>query len=368
MTTIFNAVIPDGNGFISHASVAVDSGRVVSVGQEQCGELDLNGDYLLPGFVDVHIHAFMGHDTMGGEEHLRHMSRELRKAGVAAFLPTTMSASAEDTLTALAGIDAVMKRPEPDGAVVLGAHMEAPFLAKEKCGAQMDDYFLAPTWENFCRVTGPYRSRVKMITLAPEPDGAPALIRCLAGSGITVSIGHTAATAEQAHAGFAAGATQATHLFNAMMPLHHRFPGAAGAALAEEKAAVQLICDGIHLHPDILAICARLKGDRAIMITDAMEAAGLPDGAYRLGGQDVFVKEGAARLASGVLAGSTLTMATGLRNLVSFGISPFQAVRMGTANPATSIGESRYGFLRPGCAAVLNRFSPDWRLKEVLSL
>ena len=196
--------------FAEGTDIWVKDGKITAIGQGLSAEgeeaLDLQGDVLLPGFVDVHIHAFMGMDTMNGEAAVRHMSRELKKFGVAAFLPTTMSASAEDTLKALRGIKAVMDNPEPDGAIVLGAHMEAPFLTESKAGAQIKEYFQLPCEENWRRCTGECEGIVRMITLAPEKEGALDFIRWLSGRGITVSIGHTNATAEEVHAAAEHGA------------------------------------------------------------------------------------------------------------------------------------------------------------------
>ena len=177
-------LIKNAKAFINGAfqegtDIVISDGRIAAIGQglavEGAETIDLKGDLLLPGFVDVHIHAFMGQDTMNGEEAVRHMSRELKKFGVAAFLPTTMSASPEDTQAALKGIKAVMDRPEPDGAIVLGAHMEAPFLQESKAGAQLKQYFVLPNEENWSAYTGPYAGIVRMITMAPEKEGA----RCL---------------------------------------------------------------------------------------------------------------------------------------------------------------------------------------------
>ena len=356
--------------FVSGASLAFENGKVTAIGgaEKPAGEAeDLGGDYLLPGFVDVHIHAFMGMDTMQGEEAVRHMSRELRKHGVAAFVPTTMSASAQDTLTALAGIEAVMKSPEKSGATVLGAHMEAPFLQPAKAGAQVKEHFATPTQANFERFAGKYGDIVRLITMAPELEGAMSLIRYLTGRGITVSIGHTDATAEIVHEAAENGASHVTHTFNAQSPLKHREPGVPGAALVDDRLACEVISDGIHLHPDIVRLLVRAKGPKlAVAITDAMEAAGMPDGQYQLGGQDVFVKEGAARLKDGTLAGSTLTMVNALRNLIGFGVAPETAALMTTLTPAQSIGNKEYGRIAVGAPAVFVRFDKDWNFKGVI--
>lgn len=340
-------------------------GSGLSGGQEDV--LDLKGDLLLPGFVDVHIHAFKGQDTMNGEEAVRHMSRELKKFGVAAFLPTTMSASPEDTVKALAAIKAVMEKPEAGGATVLGAHMEAPFLQEAKAGAQLKQYFALPNEENWQRYTGSYESIVRLITMAPEKEGALDFIEKLTERGIVVSVGHTSANGDTVHAAADHGAAHSTHTFNAQTPLNHRDPGVPGAVLVDDRIAAEFISDGIHLHPDVVRLIMRAKGAKlAVAITDAMEAAGMPDGTYQLGGQAVYVKDGAARLADGTLAGSTHTMIRAFQNLIRFGASPEDAAAMTTSTPAASIHNTEFGVIKEGAPAVFARFTGDYEFVETI--
>lgn len=368
---IKNAKAFMGGSFQENTDILVKDGKIAEIGAGLAvdGEevLDLNGDVLLPGFVDVHIHAFMGKDTMNGEEAVRHMSRELKKFGVAAFLPTTMSASPADTVKALEGIKAVMEQPEAEGAVVLGAHMEAPFLNEGKAGAQPKQFFVLPTEDNWQLYTGGNEDIVRLITMAPEKEGALDFITRLTNSGITVSIGHTGADAETVHAAADHGANHITHTFNAQTPLNHRAPGVPGAAMVDERIGCEFISDGIHLHPDIVRLIMRCKGkELAIAITDAMEAAGMPDGKYQLGGQDVFVKEGAARLADGTLAGSTLTMIRAFQNLMAFGATPEDAATMTTSSPAKSIGNQDFGVIKVGSPAIFARFTPDYQFVSTI--
>ena len=358
--------------FHEHTDVRIENGIVTELGKGlRAGadgeELDAGGRRLLPGFVDVHIHASAGHDTMDGEEHVRALSRFLRTLGVAAFLPTTMSAETAATAEAIAGVRRVMDRPEPDGAAVLGAHMEAPFLAASRCGAQRKECFLDPSAEAFRLLTGGDTGAVRIITMAPEKPGAEAFIRAATAQGIVVSVGHTEADAETTHRAADWGATHVTHTFNAQTPIHHREPGVPGAALTDDRLYCELICDGIHLHPDIIRLAVRAKGpDRILAVTDAMEAAGMPDGIYTLGGQQVTVRAGEARLKDGTLAGSVLTMPHALRSLIRFGIAPETAVKMCTQNPADSIGEKRFGRLRPGLPVPLTLWERDWSRMEVI--
>ena len=371
---IRNATALLGGAFHEHTEVRVHNGKVQEIGQGLENGLyedviDLEGDYLLPGFVDVHIHAFRGHDTMQGEAAVRAMSRDLFREGVAAFAPTTMSASAADTCAAVEGVRRVMEQPESHGARVLGAHMEAPFLQADKCGAQLKEFFMAPDVNAFLTLCGGHPEAVRLITLAPELDGSEEFIRWATGKGITVSIGHTGATAAQTHRAADWGATHVTHTFNAQPPLHHRERGVPGAALVDDRLYTEMICDGIHLHPDVIRLIVRAKGARrTVMVTDAMEAAGMPDGVYSLGGQRVLVKDGAARLDSGTLAGSILTMPVALGNMIRrFGIPPADAVRMCTATPADSIGEPLAGRLIPGSPAPLTRWSTEWTFRGILA-
>ncbi|MBE5802251.1 MAG: N-acetylglucosamine-6-phosphate deacetylase [Clostridiales bacterium] len=330
--------------------------------------LDLCGDYLLPGFVDVHIHGFAGRDAMEGEQAVRAMSRGLYQQGVAAFLPTTMSALPEDTRQAVEGVRAVMAAPEEKGARVLGTHMEAPFLNEEKCGAQQKQYFCDPSMEQMLLLTVGRLDGVKMITLAPERDGAEVFVRAMKEAGVVTSVGHTAATAEQTHLAADWGATHVTHTFNAQSPLGHRAPGVPGAALTDDRLYTEMIADGVHLHGDILRLMIRAKGaERTVAITDAMEAAGMPDGSYALGGQKVLVRDGQARLEDGTLAGSVLTMHGALENLIHrFDVLPEDAVRMCTLTPAESIGEEKAGRITPGAPLPLTRWSKAWRMMGIV--
>lgn len=366
------AAYMDGR-FCSGIDLRLMHGRVQEIGHGLVKglyeeELDLAGDYLLPGFVDVHIHGFRGHDAMQGEKAVRRMARDLYREGVAAFLPTTMSASADDTRAVVAGIRAVKERPDARAAAVLGAHMEAPFLNPAKCGAQRGEFLRAPSMAEFMDIVDGRPEDVRVITVAPELPGSEAFIREISGKGVIVSVGHTAATAEETHLAADWGATHVTHAFNAQSPLHHRAPGVPGAAMTDDRYYAEFIGDGVHLHPDILRLLIRAKGpERVVAVTDAMEAAGMPDGRYSLGRQDVLVRGTEARLIDGTLAGSVLTMRQALHNLIHrFGVAPEAAVRMTTQTPAESIGEKALGRLTVGLPAPLTRWNRSWEMIAVL--
>lgn len=247
--------------------------------------------------------------------------------------------------------------------------MEAPFLNPAKCGAQRAECLCEPDWRTFLDMVEDDAAAVRTITLAPELPGAEVFIRQAAQAGICVSLGHSAATAEQTHAAAGWGANRTTHTFNAQSPLNHRMPGLPGAAMTDDRLYTEFIADGVHLHGDIVRLITRCKGaQRAVAITDAMEAAGMPDGEYALGGQPVTVRGSEARLADGTLAGSVLTMRQALHNLIHlFGIAPFDAVRMCTRTPAECLGETMLGRIVPGNPAPLTRWSAGWQFIGVIA-
>ena len=359
-------------GAFERADVRIENGRIAEVGQlsAKAGEeiRDAQGLYVLPGFVDIHIHAFGGADCMRGEADVRRMSTGLLQTGVAAFVPTTMSAYPQQTYDALSGIQAVVDRPEAHGAAVLGAHMEAPFLALKYKGAQLGECLQAPSMEAYDGMVRDLTC-VRMMTLAPELPGALEVIAELKKRGVVTCAAHTAALAADIHAAADAGLTQITHLFNAQTPLHHREPGVPGAGLADDRIVVQMIADGIHLHPDVLRVAAKCKGAQGVaLISDSMEAAGLPDGQYDLGGQAVYVKDGAARLENGVLAGSTLLMHQAVRNMITLaGIAPEEVIPMATSTPADSVGAKGFGRIEPGAAGVLALMDGSWNFAGVIA-
>ena len=364
-------IIKNGVAFIDgefrKLDVRIQGGRISELGTdlipvpgEVCRDIDMH--YLLPGFVDIHIHAFGGADCMRGEADVRKMSRELLKTGIAAFVPTTMSAWPDETYRALQAIDNVRRFPEPDGADILGAHMEAPFLAPAYKGAQLGECLQAPSVEAYQAMTKDLKS-VRMMTLAPELDGALDLIRYLAAHDVVTCAAHSGAKAADVHTAADVGLTQITHLFNAQTPLHHREPGVPGAGLADDRIAVQIIADGIHVHPDVLRIVGLCKGGKGtILISDSMEAAGLPEGNYELGGQKVIVANGAARLENGVLAGSTLMLHQAVTNMIRLAqLKPEEVIPMATSTPADSLHQPEYGRISIGCRGVLAEMDHDWR-------
>lgn len=310
--------------------------------------IDVSGLFVVPGFIDIHVHGAMGSDTMDATgEALWAMSEYYVRHGVTAFLPTTVTASVEDTLAAVRN---VANTPQnSSGARHLGIHLEGPCLSHEFRGAQPPQHLRAAT-------PSEYRAwlesdQVRLITVAPEVEGVLDLIRIGRQAGVEFALGHTSATYEQVLVAYEHGLRQATHTFNGMASLNHRIPGAVGAVLSDDRIWAQIIVDGIHVHPAVVKMLVQAKGiNRTVIITDAIRATGMSDGDYALGDQLVHVKDGIARTDAGGLAGSTLTMDQALRNVMEFaGLSLVEAVPMLTRVPAASIGvENHKGSLVPG--------------------
>lgn len=313
--------------------------------------IDAEGLYVIPGLVDIHIHGAVGRDFSDGDpEGLQEIAAYLKAQGITSFCPTSMSLPEERLADIFRTVEKLLKGERL--ARPVGIHMEGPFLASEKKGAQKGDYLMEPDIEMFRRLQKVSGGRIRLVTIAPELSGAEGFIRALKDEAM-ISLGHTAADYEQAAAGFEAGASHVTHLFNAMQPFLHRMPGLIGAAAEREKVYAELICDGIHVHPSAVRGAFGLFGaDRMILISDAMRAAGMADGSYELGGQPVNKNGAYAVLADGTLAGSVTNLAEGMRNAVRFGIPLTDVLKAVTINPAKSIGlEGQIGQLTVGAEA-----------------
>lgn len=318
---------------------------------------DASGLYLSPGWLDLQINGAFGSDFTEDPTSIWDVAAQLPRLGVTAFLPTIVTSPPEKVEEA---IQVLHQGPPPGwkGAIPLGLHIESMFLNPEKRGAHNPAYLRHPSAEAVQSWT---RARhVRLCTLAPELPGALEAIRTLRANGVTVSVGHTMATLAEAEAGFVAGITYGTHLYNAMRPLHHREPGVVGALLAHPEITVGLIVDGIHVHPAMITIAWRCKSpDTITLVTDAMAALGMPPGEYRLGDLDVIVDEESARLPDGRLAGSTLTLGRAMRNLMHYtGCSLEDALTTVTSTPARVIGEP-VGRVQVGHLADLTLFTPD---------
>jgi N-acetylglucosamine-6-phosphate deacetylase len=297
----------------------------------------------------------------GTEESVRTILATLARFGTTALLATTLTESREKIDRSLTAIDPFLRKtdtaPLPR---LLGVHLEGPYICAAKRGAQPAQWVRPPDTKEFLHWTS--LAKISQITLAPELDGATSLIAAAASLGVIVSLGHTDATCAETLDGAVAGARQVTHLYNAMRGLNHREPGTVGAALASDDLTVEIICDGVHIAPEVVKLTVRAKGlDRVVLITDAMEAAGMPDGAYTLGGARVTVANGKACLADGTLAGSVLTMNRAVMNVQRFcGIDWVAAAAMSSLNAARQLGiDSAYGRIAAGYAADLAVMQPE---------
>ena len=348
-------------GRIRFGRTIVEMGPGVSPGEDEpC--LDVGGGYVIPGLVDIHIHGAMGHDVCDGTpEALEAISLFLAANGITAFCPTTLTLS-EDRLHQIMANIAQASFP---GAQCAGINMEGPFINPSRKGSQPEEFIQAPDIEMFRRLNEASGGRIRLVDIAPERDEGFRFTQALSRE-VHVSFAHSDTDYETALAGFASGADHVTHLFNAMSPYHQFDPGLVGAAV-DGGAYVELICDGHHVHPSIVKSLFRLfPPSRICLISDSLRCAGMPEGRYSLGGQDVFVKDGRATLESGVLAGSSIHLLEALRRAVRFGVPLEMAVSAATHNPAASIGmQDRLGTLVPGAQADLVVLDKDLNLRQV---
>ena len=308
--------------------------KIESVGQlGGDADLDAKGGYVIPGLVDIHTHGAVGEDFSDGKiEGLQPLSNYYASHGVTSFLATTMTLP-EDVLTD--AMYAIKNFKRHGGAKCAGVHLEGPFLSYAKRGAQAAENLQPPDIKMFERLNKASGGQVKLVTVAPEEQGAIDFIREVSKVA-TVSIGHTTADYDTAMVAFAAGASHATHLYNGMPSLLHRAPGVIGAAF-DSGASVELICDGLHIHQSVIRATHKLFGDKINLISDSLRCAGMPDGNYELGGQPIVVSGGKATLLDGTIAGSSISLMDGVRNAVRFGLSLESAVYAATTAPALAV-------------------------------
>ena len=357
-------------GVLDPGWVEVHDGVIVAVGEGQppltAGPAtNLGGSWLLPGFIDLHVHGGGGHDVTSSPADLAAAVAFHRRHGTTRTLVSLVAAPVDELERQLGWVaDLVAEGADPG---VLGAHLEGPFLSQLRCGAQPAEHLLLPDLSVFDKLLAASRSTLRTMTIAPELPGALPLIRAAVAAGVVVAVGHTDATYDETRAAVDAGARLFTHLFNGMTPMHHREPGTVGAALAS-SIACEVINDGVHVHPALLGLVASVPG-RAVLVTDAISAAGLPDGSYVLGGQAVQVSGGEPRLGDGTLAGSTLTMDAALRRAVRpGGLSVAQASAAASTNPARVLGiEAQCGAIAVGLAADLVTLDDELDLVRVMA-
>jgi N-acetylglucosamine-6-phosphate deacetylase len=363
-------VTPDG--VLTDAWVHVDGGTILSVTRSRpavdAPAHDLQGAWLLPGFLDLHMHGGGGHDVADSRKAMEGAVTFHRRHGTTGTLVSLMTAPVDDLCQQLGWAAELVRRgPGPEGHV-LGAHVEGPFLSPRRSGAQNPAYMIAPDAGVLERLLTAADGSLRVMTLAPELDGTLALMAALRQQRVLVALGHSDAGYDEATAAIRAGANHATHLFNAMAPLHHRAPGLVGAAL-EADIPCELINDGRHVHPAVVRLVARAISC-PVLVTDAIAASGVGDGTFMLAGQEVHVHAGEARLAgTESLAGSTLTMSEAVRRAVrDSGLSVEQASAAASANPARVLGlEASLGSIAPGRCADLVVFDDDLHVSGVMA-
>jgi N-acetylglucosamine-6-phosphate deacetylase len=345
-----------------------DDGRIVSIETAASNQSVTDTTILTATFLDIHLHGAVNHDVMEGTpEALGAVEHFLAARGVSHYLPTTVTAALDPTLRALEGIATCIEAGSRGGAIPLGIHLEGPFVSHAKRGVHPPEHIVAPNVALFDRFQQAARGHIRLITLAPEIPGALDVIEHATRSGVKVSIGHSNATAAETRLALAAGATSATHTFNAMRPLDHREPGILGIVLDDDSLFAEIICDGVHVEPELVRLFLKAKGmHRAILITDGMSATGMPDGTYFLGGMEVRVADGRC-LANGVLAGSVLTLDRAVANFARFTGTPFAAVTgLASANPAKMLGLDAQLAIAPGQPANFNRYTADGTLQATI--
>jgi N-acetylglucosamine-6-phosphate deacetylase len=340
-------------GTIEALDVVIVDGRIealVANGSATGDEvLDVGGKLLAPGFIDLQLNGGWGHDFTTDPESITDVATRLPATGVTAFLPTIVTAPSDRRRAAISAVSSLTAHP--GSAAVLGLHFEGPLINPERAGAH-ERRNVGPIGDGEVDSWSP-GAGVALVTIAPEVEGALAVISRLAARGVVVSAGHTACSAEQFVAGRRAGVSMVTHLFNAMAPFQHREPGPVGAALADATVAASLICDGVHVHPTAVLMAWNALGPgRTVLITDATAALGIEAGVHRLGDVDITINGDRLETADGTLAGSKLTLDRAVRNLVSFtGCSPAEAIGTVTANPARLLGLADRGTIAPGSHA-----------------
>ncbi len=330
------------------------------------GARDLGGALVIPGLIDIHTHGNSGADFSDGDpEGLRTMAAFLARRGVTGFAPASMTLPYEQIGRACRTARAFAAEAPEGCARLLGVNMEGPFFSEKKKGAQNGAWLRLPDLEAFLQLQEDCGGLIRIVDLAPELEGA-ADFAAAASKICTVSAAHTDTDYEHARIFFEAGARHVTHLFNAMPGIHHRNPGLIGAASEDERVFAELICDGLHVHPSAVRMAFRLFPGRICLISDALRCCGMPDGRYELGGQDVFLKDGVARLADGTIAGSAATLFDCLKNAVAFGVDRDEAIRAATLNPARQLGcADRCGAIAVGRQADFLVCGEDLSLREV---
>lgn len=361
-----NAHIFTEKGEFIHGSFRVEDGRFIEILPYVPDEegVDLENQWVIPGLVDIHNHGNSGADFSDGDyEGIEKMARYLAANGVTSFAPASMTLPYDVLEKAFTAAAEFHKNAPECCSRLMGIQMEGPFFSEKKKGAQNGAYLKSPDFVAFKMLYDASAGLLRIVDIAPELPGAAEFTE-KASKLCTVSVAHTDASYDDAKAVYEAGASHLTHLYNAMPGIHHRKPGPIGAASEREDVVAELICDGLHVHESAVRMAFKLFPGRICLISDALRCCGMPDGQYELGGQDVFLQGGVARLADGTIAGSATNLFDCMKKVISFGISKEQAILSATAIPAKQIGREEIGTIAPGkladfvvCTAEMDRIA-----------
>nr|WP_318470535.1 N-acetylglucosamine-6-phosphate deacetylase [Photobacterium leiognathi] len=359
-------------GIAYNQYVIVNDGKIEAITETKpldCDVTELEGQTLVPGFIDIHIHGRAGADVMDATpQALQTIADALPKTGVVAWVGTTVTAPWKDIINALQQVREFCQQPKQVGAKLLGSFLEGPYFTEAYRGSHPTQYLQAPSIAALAELKEVAGDSLIRVALAPEYQGSDEAIQWLTAEGIKTSIAHTSANFEQVTTAHQHGADCGVHLFNGMSGLHHREPGCAGAVLFHDML-VELIADGIHVHPVMMQLAYRMKGYQQLaLITDCMRAGGLSDGKYQLGAQMITVTNGEARTDDGSLAGSTCSLDQALRNMIMLaGVPEWEAVQMATSVPAKYVGiDDKLGFIKPGYNASFALLDPQFQIQATL--
>lgn len=354
-------------GWLDDHQLRIEEGTITTIEPIPSGVMGRDADLLCPAYIDTHVHGGGGVDVMDeAADSLDKLAMHKAREGVASWLPTTVTAPLQDIHGALQRIAHRYHSGGP-GAQVLGSYLEGPYFTPQNKGAHPPELFRELELNELDELIAISRQTLRVVALAPEKPGSLQAIRHLRQQDVRVMLGHSAATWEQTRAAFDAGANGLVHCYNGMTGLHHREPGMVGAGLTDPRAWLELIADGHHVHPAAMTLCCNCAKDRIVLITDAMQAAGMPDGRYTLCGETVDMRGGIVRTASGGLAGSTLSVDVAVRNMVEFtGSTPEDAIHMASLHPARLLGiDHQLGSLKTGKRASIIALDSALHLQQI---
>ncbi|MFT4145670.1 MAG: N-acetylglucosamine-6-phosphate deacetylase [Mobilitalea sp.] len=362
---IKNADVFSEYGTFIHRDIYIDNELIIEAAVDDSNVIDAEGLYAIPGLTDLHFHGCVGHDFCDGtQEAIEAIANYQAQNGITCIAPATMSLG-DDQLFNILSCAASYKSEA--GASLVGIHLEGPYLSHAKKGAQNPDYLRHADLEHFEKLMKLSGGLIKIVSLAPEEDGAIEFIDALKDK-VIISLAHTTADYNTSITAFEHGASHVTHLYNAMPPFSHRAPGVIGAAFDTKQSYVEVICDGVHIHPSVIRSTFQLFGDdRIVLISDSMMAAGMQDGAYSLGGQAVTVKGNLATLSDGTIAGSATNLMKCMKNAVLYGIPLESAIKCAAVNPAKELGiYEKYGSISTGKYANIVLLDKDLNVHSVI--